>query len=353
MAKGERQYLDIISGKAKGALPAVARALLQAAEVPYASAMDLRNSLYDRGVLKHHDLGRPCISVGNLTAGGTGKTPVVQWLAGNLLARSSRPAVLMRGYRKAGSDASDEQQMLQAALPGLVVVANPDRVAAARSLLAERPEITHLILDDGLQHRRAGRDFNLVLINAQAPFGFGHVHPRGLLRERLSGLARADAVLVTHATEIPTQQLTALQDAIRRHTAAPVFQCDHIADGLTSTDGLHTLPLDELSASPFVLFTGIGHPESLSSRLRAMKGFRSEIRFTDHHHYRQDDLAMLREEARRGGATVLVTTEKDWAKLRPLWTADLPILYRVRLRLQFAPEHEVALLAKIHAVLGA
>lgn len=332
-------------------MPAFARAALRLAETPYAEAMQLRNAMYERGVFRSHKLGRPCISVGNLTAGGTGKTPVVLWLAKRFLDEGCRPAVLMRGYRKRGASISDEQKMLQALAPDLQVHANPDRVAAAAAAVAAEPSITHFILDDGLQHRRVRRDFDLVLVNARRPFGFGHVHPRGLLRENMSGLDRADAVLLTHASEIATEAPAELERQLRELTDAPVYRCDHVADELISADSGTTLPLERLQTDPFVLFTGLGDPDSLESRLRTMAGFRDAERFGDHHHYTDADLRQLLRLAGHSGAAMLVTTEKDWAKVSSIWAGEVP-LYRIGLRLSFADKHEAALLTLIRDTLA-
>src|SRR5687768_14020692 len=170
---------DLMSGRLRGVGPSLLRALLRAAELPYAGAMRIRNKLYDAGLCKAHELDVPVISVGNITAGGTGKTPVVRWLVTQLRSRGMAPAVLMRGYRRGSQRSSDEQALLAEALafPGepTVVHAEADRVAGGRKVLREN-HVSTLVLDDGFQHRRLARDFDLVLIDATQPFGYGHVH---------------------------------------------------------------------------------------------------------------------------------------------------------------------------------
>lgn len=333
----ERQYLNLISGQSHGPVAVGLRGLLAVAEVPYRTLMRFRNARYDSNPVASIGLGRPTVSVGNLTAGGTGKTPVVQWLASELRSARHQPAVLMRGYRKAGAHVSDEQVMLQQLLPRVPIEANPDRIAGAAAILARYPQTTCFILDDGFQHRRAKRDFDLLLVHAGQPFGFNHVHPRGLLREPLTGLQRASAILMTHASEVPPDQLLQTQGIIRQYTAAPIFHCDHVNRELLSADGTEHRELSDLATRPFMLFTGIGQPQTLAASLRRFTSYKTDRFFNDHHHYTPSDLRCIIAAAREAGANTLVTTEKDWAKLHPLWlhTPDFPPLYRLALQVRF------------------
>lgn len=335
----EQSYLNLISGKTRGPLSAISRGLLAIAEVPYSIAMRCRNGRYDCCGRRY--LGRPTISIGNITAGGTGKTPVVQWLAAQLQYTGQCPAILMRGYRKAGSEISDEQTVLADSLPGILVQANPDRIAAATAVIHRQPKITCFLLDDGFQHRRAHRNFDLVLINATEPFGFGHVHPRGLLREPLSGLKRASAILITHASEVPAATLLQTQDTIRRYTAAPIFHCDHVNTCIVSASNRDTRELSDLATVPFVLFTGIGQPQALSASLKRFPAaYKAEHLFDDHHPYSPADVAMLEDLRQKSGAEILLTTEKDWAKLKTIWPADNTHLYRLELSIRFWENEE-------------
>ena len=349
----EDRYLNIISGRQGGFSATIIRALLSCAELPYRTLMHLRNSLYDRQALKSHPLGRPTISVGNITAGGTGKTPVVSWLASRLLSSGQRPAILMRGYHSSVGG-SDEQMMLQQALRGVLVHADANRLAGAASVIAQHHETTVFVLDDGMQHRRARRDVELVLINAIEPFGFGHVHPRGLLREPLAGLRRADALLLTHAAEVSPEKLDQLQKRLRRFSPAPIFHCDHVNDHLLNADN-NEASLDTLSQTPFLLFTGIGQPQSLVAQMQKLGGsqFRHAELFPDHHHYTPADLHKLTELSRTTGARMLLTTEKDFVKLRPLLpqVPDLPPLQRLALNIRFWEGEEQPLFGLISAML--
>lgn len=198
---------DILSGEDRGAGAKLTRVALTAMEPAYRAAVALRNVAFDRGWRTPRDLGRPTISVGNLTVGGTGKTPMVVALCRKLIAMGHLPGVLLRGYKSHGGR-SDEADELQTTLGSQVVVeADPDRVAAARRVLQKTPGTTVFVLDDGFQHRRAHRDLDIVLLDAARPFADGHVLPRGLLREPMQNLRRASAVIFTHADLALSEQL--------------------------------------------------------------------------------------------------------------------------------------------------
>lgn len=302
-----------------------------------------RNRRYDIDPTRCIDLQRPTLSVGNITAGGTGKTPVVQYIARKLLELGHHPAILMRGYRATSAGLSDEQQLLASTLR-IPVQADPDRVAGAAAVLERRPDTTCFILDDGFQHRRAGRNFDLVLLNAVEPFGFGHVHPRGLLREPLIGLKRASAVLITHASEAPEGSLMNLQQQLHDFTSAPVFHADHVNSHVLSADGTARFPIQTLGSTPFVFFTGIGHPQSLLAFLKQFPTLRHHRLYPDHHPYSSHDLESLQRLCREHQAQALVTTEKDFVKLAELLsdmqTADSPAVLRLDLSIQLWPDEE-------------
>jgi tetraacyldisaccharide 4'-kinase len=366
---------ELLSGRRRGLGPTLLRAILAAAEPFYAAAMSLRNAAYARGF--SHRLPRPVISVGNLTTGGTGKTPVVAWLAGRLIERGLRPAVLMRGYRADRTGGSDEQRMLAAQLgPAAVVIANPDRIAGAAEAMraasatspapsAPAPALSApapvrgpmqerrtadppdaFILDDGFQHRRVARDFDLVLIHAAEPFGFDHVLPRGLLREPLRGLRRADAVLITHCELVTAAQREALAQRLGAiNSRLRIFRAAHAHAALLDGESRH--PMDALASTRFFVFAGIGDPRALAAQLPGRCGQRW---FGDHHAYSQADVAALNAAARDAGAQVLVTTAKDWIKLASL-TSDLPI-WRLELHIAFCGDDESALLEAIVAAIN-
>lgn len=347
--------LDVLSGKSTGVGPAALRAALAVLELPYAGLMSVRNALYDHRILRARRLPRPVISVGNITTGGTGKTPVVRWLATRLREAGRRPAILLRGYRSTNG-VSDEQTLLDQNLNGpdlapIYVAANPDRVAAATQLFKHHPEIDVFLLDDAMQNRRVARDFNLILVSATEPFGYGHVLPRGLLREPLSGLRRADAILITHAGEVPRDTLATIESEIRRRNPnAPMFHCDHVHSEIRSDD--ESFILDELRTRRFYAFCGIGNPNSFDQQLRSLGGGYVGSRwFGDHHAFSPADLRDVNETAIAAGANILVTTEKDWPRIEPLagMIESLLPVWRIRLELRFWDADEPNLLEIIRA----
>jgi tetraacyldisaccharide 4'-kinase len=341
----------VMNGQATGVVAGALRTGLRIAEPFYASLMRARNGMYASGAFGARRLPRPTISVGNITAGGTGKTPFVLWLANRLRDQGHRPAILMRGYKSAGG-ISDEQRMLEthlndgAAVP-ISAYANPSRIAAAQQAVGENPQIDVFILDDAFQHRKVARDLDIVLINAACPFGYRHVIPRGLLREPLCGLARAQAIVLTHSDE--TSDLSVLEREIREFApAAPIFHAQHALVGLRGpAPRSETISVDELRHRRFFAVSGIGHPESLFQRLRQFgAGFVGHHWFGDHHAYTSDDLKDIRNQARAAGADWIVVTEKDWAKIERLEGADAddPGIYRLRMEMQFAAEDDERML---------
>ncbi len=349
-----------MSGERTGPGSTVQRGALSALEPIYAGVLWLRNRLYDVGLLRSHRLPRPVVSVGNITTGGTGKTPVVEFLARSLRDAGLRVCILSRGYKSAGG-VSDEQRMLEDALngPGLApvrIVVNPNRTAGGRSAIAADPSIDLFLLDDGFQHRAVHRDLDIVLIDALEPFGYGHVLPRGMLREPLSGLARAGTVIITHADQVDAEALTRIESVLHRYRPAiPIYRCAHVHRAMRSADSPVEIPLADLGRRRFFLFCGIGNPGAMHAQLRKWgKTYVGHRFFPDHHHYSAPDLIELRIQAAQVGAEVLVTTEKDWAKLATLAERGpelIPVM-RVALTIQFSGGGEEALIGRVKSVLG-
>jgi tetraacyldisaccharide 4'-kinase len=349
IVSSEEFFLEMISGRRRGALAAAMRAALSAAEIPYRGLMRLRNGLYDRRMLPSHRLPRPAVSIGNLTTGGTGKTPLVCWLAAAAQAMGRKPAVLMRGY-KSNQGSSDEQREIEQFVPGTVVIANPDRVRAAAMALEKSPEIDLFILDDAMQHRRAARDVEIVLISAVCPWGLGHVLPRGLLRESPAGLRRADAIVLTHAGEVGKQRLDEIQTTVRRYNSrSPLFLADHALVGLLSADEVEE-PMTALADKPYLVACGIGDPESFAASLARHGGVCVGRRFfPDHHHFTDADVIGLRRAAAQASAAAIIVTEKDWMKIRHLPAAQeaAGILRRAKLSIRFDASGQAKLLELI------
>jgi len=325
-----------MSGTSRTPSAGILRAAAAVAEPFYSGIMRARNRLYDAGIFRARGLGRPTVSVGNITTGGTGKTPVVQWICRRLMAEGKKPAILMRGYRKNSEDISDEEAIFRA--EGIPVVADADRSRGAAMALERFPATDFFILDDAMQHRSAARDFELTLIHAAEPFGYRHVFPRGLLREPLAGLRRTGAFVITHADEADTAPV--IRTLARFNPSAPVLKCNHVIEA-------------DLTGKRFFAFCGIGSPASFFWRLGTLGGASAgEIAFDDHHDYTEADIDEVNQAARSASAELLVTTAKDWVKLEKL--ADrfaLPVL-RAELSVQFHPGDGERLMQMIHQSIG-
>jgi tetraacyldisaccharide 4'-kinase len=342
-----QSILSVMSGQRRGPGAATLRALLACAEVPYSAAAAVRNRLYDAGTLATHALPRPVISVGNITVGGTGKTPMVAWLADHLRQLGRRPAILLRGYKAGGGLPSDEQQFLDASLNRggspirIPVLADADRLAGAAAVLREHPQTDLFILDDGFQHRRVARDFDLVLINAAEPFGFGHVLPRGLLREPVSGLRRAHAIVLTRTDQSSPHDVSRIEAQVRRSNAtAPFYRARHVQTGLLGAGeplGASVgQPLGTLRGRRTFTLLGLGDPQSVQHQIDAAGALPAGRWWpADHHRYTAADLARVRSAARDAGADLILTTEKDWARLAVLPEArdGSPPIVRVAMRM--------------------
>ena len=206
---------ELLSGRRRDVVSRLLRGGLHLASFGYEAAMRLRNFAYDRAWLRVTKVDAPVISLGNITTGGTGKTPMAAWLANWLGEQGRVPGLLSRGYRSLDGAANDEKLVLDRLCPGVPHVQQQDRVTAARRLVGEH-RCDALILDDGFQHRRLHRDLDIVLIDALQPWGYGHVLPRGLLREPLAGLKRADLIVLTRADQVAPEQLRVLLDQLAR-----------------------------------------------------------------------------------------------------------------------------------------
>jgi len=355
----EQSIHEVMSGTRRGTGASLLRGLLAVTEPFYSRATAARNTLFDLGVRKSHRLPRPVISIGNITTGGTGKTPMVRWLAACLREQGRQVAILSRGYKAADGALGDEQVMLDRMLNGpgmspIVIKANPSRIASANQVLREHPVADVFILDDGFQHRAVARDLDIVLLNAAEPFGFGHVLPRGLLREPLRGLARAGAIVVTHCEQVAVSAVDEIEKIVRRYNASsPVYRASHVPIGLRSATVSSAAPpdhlIDELRNTPFFAFAGIGSPRSFDAQLQGMGSSYVGHRWLgDHHSYAVADLNELQKEAKAAGAASLVTTEKDWAKVEQLAAAGMtqPI-WRLDVAIQFRADHEAGLLGRV------
>lgn len=295
------------------------RASLAPAAWLYGAIIKTRNVFYDRGLLTTHHATIPIISVGNLTTGGTGKTPHVIEIAQRLSANGARPAVLTRGYRGTVQKPADEVLELRAALPDAPIIVNADRVSGARAAAAAGASCA--ILDDGFQHRRLFRDLDIVLIDALWPWGGESMLPLGRLREPRGGLRRADLAIITRTNQADAARIAEINDDIRG--IAPKLSVITSAiehTGIVDSTGARL----DVSAIPqrMLVVAGLGNWRTVARTVHALVG-ESRIagtrEFPDHHDYYAADVARIIREAEYCGADAVLTTRKDWVKLHPLW----------------------------------
>ncbi|RPI60870.1 MAG: tetraacyldisaccharide 4'-kinase, partial [Planctomycetaceae bacterium] len=280
--------MEILSGRRRGAAATLLRTALLAAAGPYSAAMRLRRRAYGCGLLPRHSAGVPVICVGNITTGGTGKTPMVAWVAGRLVATGARPAVLTRGYKSVNGK-SDEAELLSQLLgPDVPVIVNPDRVAGAAAAVARGATV--LVMDDGFQHCRLRRDLDIVLIDATNPFGFGHCLPRGLLREPTSALADADAIVITRSDQAAPQALEALRaDLSKLAPQAYLYHATHKPSAVLD-ECARPLPLEVLAAPArrVFAFCGLANPDGFFDTVKSLgANLAGQAALEDHADYTQ------------------------------------------------------------------
>lgn len=327
MLPDAERFRRLVDGRLTGLLPTCARAGLALAAVPYGLAVTLRNASFDHHLRAIAKAPVPVVAVGNLTLGGTGKTPLVAWLARYLAERGWRPAVVSRGYGAARGHRSDEAAELGLLLPDTPHYADPRRIRAAQAAAASGATV--VLLDDGLQHRQLARDLNLVVIDATDPFGSERLFPRGLLREPVSGLRRADAVILTRADRASAATRQAIRERsarLCRNRPLPWLETSHQPVQLRAADGT-TAPLSTLANRRLFGFAGIGNPAAFQATLREgsrdLVGFKA---FADHHPYDHADLRELSRQAHALNAEMAVTTLKDLVKLPQTELGGIPLV---------------------------
>ncbi len=346
-------YLNLISAKDKSfyGLPAdTARGVLTMLSWPYSAIVRLRNHLYSNGLLASHRVGVPVICVGNLTTGGTGKTPLVIWFCRHMQKRQLRCAILTRGYKTQKGELSDEPALLAAQCGDMPVIVNPDRVAGAAVAMRDHAAEV-LIMDDGFQHRRLARDLDVIAIDATLPFGYGRVLPAGLLREPVAGLKRAHAVVLTRCDQVPENTLSGIEEDIRAVNRNLV-----IARSIHTPIGVRTgqdaeVPLDEMRGMRVFAFCGIGNPQAFFRTVERLGSVLAGSRvFDDHHRYTPDDLREVHSQAREQQASLVLTTQKDWTKAvrSSMPEGDPPLAYlAIDLRITAGDEALTSLIDRV------
>lgn len=319
-----------------------ARAALAPAAWVYAAASAGRNALYDRGVLTAHTPAVPVLSVGNLSVGGTGKTPVTAWAAERLRHAGARPAIVLRGY-------GDDEPLVHRRLnPDVEVVVDSNRVRGV--VEARRAGADCVVLDDGFQHRAIARHADWVLVAAERGHAGDRLLPAGPLREPVAALRRADVLLVTRKSA-SREEAMRVADQLAHHVRGGAVAVCHLApEALVHATTGEVAPLSWLDGRRVVAVAAIGAPRDFFAQLRALGARLDEASFPDHHLFDAGDVARLARRAT--GTDGVLCTLKDAVKLAPVWPRVGPSLWYVSQRA--AVEHgERTLDASLDAVLAA
>ena len=375
----ERYAVDVILERREGGRANALKFVLGGLAKVYEQAVQLRLGLYRRRLFRPQELGCPVVSVGNLTVGGTGKTPVAEMLARELQRRGRRVAILSRGYKSVPrpfsqrlrnklfkhldlfpprivSDgknvlldsrrAGDEPHMLAKNLPGVCVLVDKDRVKSGLHALRHFDSDV-LLLDDGLQYQRLRHRIDVVLVDSQAPFGNEHLLPRGTLREPPANLRRASYIVVTKSGPKPDDALLARLRKLNR--TAAIIECNHAPRHWQDLRTGEKLPLNHLKGRHVGAMSGIARPESFEEGVRQL-GAMVEISkaFADHHRFTKKEILRFLEWCDRRSLDALVTTEKDAVRFPDIDNPSVPMLFlRVEIEILRGREHWEELLGRL------
>ncbi len=295
----------------------------------YGSGISFMQHFYQKGLLPRKRLPFPVISVGNLTWGGTGKTPLVEYLARRVIERHKTPLVLTRGY------GMDEIEQLKVHLPNVRIGVGKERYQVARGI-SRKERIDVAILDDGFQHWKMMRDIEIVTVNALNPFGNGKLFPRGVLREPREALRRASVVVLTHVNLIDPEHLAKLKDQIRQLSPSSFLVESYLEPLFFYRAGKRTrLSLSQLAQKKVATFSAVGSPRSFQLLLAELdiKAVRN-FEFCDHHPFTRRELEEIKEVSQRSGVNEIITTEKDFYRAPALITEILdPLVLATRLQI--------------------
>jgi tetraacyldisaccharide 4'-kinase len=328
----------------------------------YRMALATRERAYRLRLLGTGRLPCPVVSVGNITVGGSGKTPMVEQVALCLRELGATPAIVSRGYgrdtrgvrivadregpRLAPRAAGDEPVLLADHLPGVPVIVGENRFEAGQ-VAVEQCGAASIVLDDGFQHRTLRKDLEILVVNGSAPWGNRRLFPRGMLREPLSALERADLFVVTNPRTVADTE-SATDTIRRRNTRAPILVGSYQVVGALVTPDARQLPPGALSGCRLLAFAGLGSPRGFAHTLAATGvDVAGLVEYPDHYWFAERDLDELARHARAIGAEGLVTTEKDWIRLRSLALPSVSVyVLRVQLHLDAGREQLVRTLER-------
>jgi tetraacyldisaccharide 4'-kinase len=292
--------------------------------------------MYDKHLLKSHRCKSTVISIGNITTGGTGKTPLVIWLCSYLNEKEQNVAVLTRGYKTEHGKLTDEPAILAKSCGPASVIVDSDRVRGAEKAMTQSGA-NILVLDDGFQHRRLKRDLDIIAIDATCPFGFDRMLPAGFLREPLRGLKRAGAVVITHYEQAQPETADGIVARIKKiNPNIPIAKAMHEHPFAVMIKG-QKLTIEQLREKKIYAFCGIGNPNAFMNNLENL-GLNIVARkiYNDHHDYTENDIADIYEEARYTNADLVLSTEKDWVKTALLVKPQSAIIFAyLALKLKF------------------
>ena len=326
-------YLSILYGQQRGFIAALIKSTLSAFTYPYSAVLNTRDFLYKNGVVKSTRLPVKVISIGNITTGGTGKTPLVESMARCLLEKNKKVAILSRGYggnnslQENNDNVNDECLILRENLQDVTVLAGKDRVSNGEKAIRESG-VDCLLLDDGFQHLKLKRDLDIVVIDSLNPFGGENLIPRGSLREPLRNLGRAGLFIISHCNQSKKQIIKSIYTKLNYvNNDAPVCESIHRPVHIESmTDGSILGP-EWLMGKRIYGLSAIGNPESFTYTLKELGADLIKHRkFHDHHNYNREEIGDVVYEAKLLGVDAIVVTQKDIVKIRKMDINDFNIL---------------------------
>jgi len=341
----KKYLLECATDQKEGILSAISKGVLVLISGIYYLVVKILTGFYESSIFKKSDLGRPVISVGNITIGGVGKTPLIEFLAKYMTAAGYKVAVLIRGYMGSGGSVeieSDEKLMLQNNLQDVSIYVGTNRVQSAKRALAEK-SVDVFLLDDSFQQWKLKKDLEIVIVDSTNPWGNGCLLPRGILREPIQSLKRADCVILTKI-DLGKDQLPTIRQQIQ--DVAPgidIAEAVHEPLCLVNMKTKEKIPLKDISQMKACVLSSIGDPKSFYATLSGLGcDIIKEFTFMDHYHYQWEDLSKINTFMRKQKINTCITTEKDFVKCEQFhgqWD-DQVTLYYLRIEMNLTKGKE-------------